>query len=365
MAWSLTIGRFGGTAVRIHLTLILFLAWIWISAWTKGGAAAGWTSLVFIALIFACVVCHEFGHILAARHFGIETPEVILLPIGGVAAMPRMPSDPVQELIVALAGPLVNVIIGLGLLLAVGSFDAEAVRHIEDPHISLPLRLAVANLFLAAFNLIPAFPMDGGRVLHALLAIWLGAAKATEVAAKIGQGLAVGLGFLGLYGNPMLLLIAVFIYLAATGEAQMSALQQSMRGLKVSDLMERQYIALPADATLAQAVDALIASAQHDFPVVDGHGKPMGVLVRSDILSALKDRERTVAVMDVIRAPALSVSPSAPMDEALARFQASSSPSLCVVDANGALVGLVPRQTLAEAMLIRSARPDWKFGHTP
>ena len=215
MSWSLTIGRFGATTVRVHLTFFLLLAWIGVSAWQKGGLPAARDSVLFIALIFACVVLHEFGHILMARRFGIETPEVILLPIGGVALMPRMPQKPSQELAVAVAGPLVNVVIAFLLFLVVGTILPDDLTRIEDPRVLLLARLAAVNVFLVLFNMIPAFPMDGGRVLHALLAMRLGNARATQLAASLGQVLAFALGFLGLFGNPLLIFIAIFVYIAA------------------------------------------------------------------------------------------------------------------------------------------------------
>src|SRR5271166_2008100 len=171
MLWSIPIGRFGGTEVKIHITFLLLLAWIAFSAWGHGGASAALDSTLFIVLIFACVVLHEFGHILAARRYGISTPTVTLLPIGGVASMERLPTNPRQELVVALAGPAVNLVIGLVLVLALGTLRPAELTQIDNPNLSLLGRLAAANIFLAVFNLIPAFPMDGGRVLHALLAM--------------------------------------------------------------------------------------------------------------------------------------------------------------------------------------------------
>ena len=173
-----------------------------------GGAAARSAALdstLFIVLIFACVVLHEFGHILAARRYGIRRPTVTLLPIGGVASMERLPTNPRQELVVALAGPAVNLVIGLVLVLALGTAAPGRARPRSTiRNLSLIGRLAAANIFLAVFNLIPAFPMDGGRVLHALIAMRIGGARATEIAARIGQAFALGLGFLGLFGNPLL-----------------------------------------------------------------------------------------------------------------------------------------------------------------
>ena len=252
MPWSITVGRFGGTAVKIHITFVLFLAWIAFSAWANEGVEAALDSTVFIVLLFLCVILHEFGHILAARRYGIRSPQVTLLPIGGVASMPRLPSDPRQELVVALAGPAVNLIIAAALVAALGSLRPLDFEQIENPHLSLIGRLAAANLFLAVFNLIPAFPMDGGRVLHALLAMRIGGPLATEVAAKVGQAFAIGLGFLGLFGNPLLIFIAVFIYIVAAGEARMSAAQQALKGLTVGEAMETRFTPISIDATLAR-----------------------------------------------------------------------------------------------------------------
>ena len=265
MSWSLTIGRFGATTLRVHLTFFLLLAWIGVSAWLKGGAPAARDSVLFIALIFTCVVLHEFGHILMARRFGIETPDVILLPIGGVARMPRMPQKPSQELAVAIAGPTVNIVIAFLLFLVLGTIEPDDLTRIEDPRVSFLARLAAANIFLVIFNMIPAFPMDGGRVLRALLAMRLGGARATRLAASIGQAFAFVLGFLGLFGNPLLVFIAIFVYIAAAGEAQMTAFNEAARGLSVGDAMETRFNAIPVEANLAAAIETLLATAQHEF----------------------------------------------------------------------------------------------------
>src|ERR1700724_945769 len=229
MSWSLTIGRFGATTVRVHLTFFLLLAWIGVSAWEKGGLPAARDSVLFIALIFTCVVLHEFGHIIMARRFGIETPDVILLPIGGVARMPHMPQKPAQDLAVAIAGPMVNVAIAFLLFLVLGTIQTDDLARIEDPRVSFLARLAAANVFLIIFNMIPAFPMDGGRVLHAVLAMNTGGARATQIAASIGQALAFVLGFLGLFGNPLLVFIAIFVDIAAAGEAWMTPFNVAAR----------------------------------------------------------------------------------------------------------------------------------------
>ena len=361
MRWSITIGRFGGTEVKIHITFVLLLAWIAFSGWARGGPAAALDSTLFIVLIFACVVLHEFGHIVAARRYGIRSPEVTLLPIGGVASMQRLPTKPGQELVVALAGPAVNLVIGTLLFLALGPLHPADLAQIDNPNLSLVSRLALANIFLFVFNLIPAFPMDGGRVLHALLAMRIGGPAATEVAAKIGQALALVFGFLGLFGNPLLLFIAIFVYMAAAGEAQMSAARQALKGLSVGEAMETRFTPIPIEANLTQAVDALLATAQHEFPVVDAFGKPIGLLTREDILSALRKHGGEEPASAFMRSGVDSVRPSAPIESVFERLQDPKSAALYVTDADGAIVGLLTRQALAEVMLIRSARPDWSF----
>ncbi len=216
MGWSLNIGSVAGTAVRIHVTFLLFLAWIFGVSYIAGGPQAAWSGLLFLLLLFLCVLLHEFGHIFTARAFGVTTPDVILLPIGGVSRLSASRKNRARNFSIAIAGPPVNVAIA-GLLVlgrrrqARFQSPCRARKQIR----SLVDRLAAVNVFLAVFNLIPAFPMDGGRVLRALLASRLGYVRATEIAAAIGQGVAFLLGFLGLFGNPLLIFIAIFVYLAA------------------------------------------------------------------------------------------------------------------------------------------------------
>src|SRR5437667_4617489 len=208
MPWSLNIGTIAGTAVRIHVTFLLFLGWIFVASYAAEGPQAALSGLVFMLLLFACVLLHEFGHIFTARGFGVSTPDVTLLPIGGMARLERIPEEPYQEFLVAIAGPLVNVAIAFGLVALAGArLNAGSLAAVESVRVALVDRLASVNLFLALFNMIPAFPMDGGRVLRALLATRMDYIRATGIAAFIGQGFAFALGFAGLLWNPMLIFI--------------------------------------------------------------------------------------------------------------------------------------------------------------
>src|SRR5689334_10128476 len=289
MGWSIDIGRIGGTTVRLHVTFILFLGWIFIASWVSGGADAAWRGLAFMILLFACVLAHEFGHILTARRFGVPTPDVTLLPIGGVARLERIPEKPIEELLIALAGPAVNVVIGLVLITFAGAnLHGQDLAAVESARISMVDRLAAVNLFLALFNMIPAFPMDGGRVLRALLAIRLGHVRATEIAASIGQVVAFLLGFLGLFGNPLLIFIAIFVYLAASSEAQLVAMRAMSRDVPVSAAMMTQIARLAPQAHIDEAVNTLLQTSQSEFPVADADGRLVGVLGRADMIRALK-----------------------------------------------------------------------------
>lgn len=171
MQWSYPILRVGGTEIRIHLTFLLLLVWIGIAYFQEGGTSAAIEGVGFIGAVFACVVLHELGHVAAASRYGIRTPKITLLPIGGVAELERLPEKPSEEIVVALAGPLVNVVIASFLVVALGTtVGVDALTSMDNPRVAFVARLAAVNIWLVLFNLIPAFPMDGGRVLRALLA---------------------------------------------------------------------------------------------------------------------------------------------------------------------------------------------------
>jgi Zn-dependent protease/CBS domain-containing protein len=363
MGWSIMVGRIAGTAVRIHITFLLFLLWIGFSSWRTGGSEQAWNGILFMVLLFACVLAHEFGHIFMARRFGIATPDVTLLPIGGVAQLERLPEKPWEQLWVAIAGPAVNVVIALVLIFVMGAAtDVQQLAQIEDARVTLVARLASANLFLAVFNLLPAYPMDGGRVLNAILAMRMDPRRAIQISARIGQGFALLLGFLGLFGNPLLVFIAIFIYMAAASEAQGSTMQATTSGLAVSDAMETKFATIPIDATLAAAVDALLASSQHEFPVVDAFGKPMGVLTRDRLLDALRTKAPETSVADALDTGAPSVRPRDPLDAAMQTLSRLGAPAISVVDEDGRTVGMLTMQNIVEMMLIKSIKPEWQFG---
>ena len=358
MSWSFSIGNIAGTAVRIHITFLLFLVWIFLASYSAEGSEAAVTSSVFLILLFACVLAHEFGHIFVARAFGVATPDVTLLPIGGLARLERIPEEPYQELLIAIAGPLVNVVIaGVLVVIAGAHVDTNALHAVESTRVSMLDRLAAVNLFLAVFNMIPAFPMDGGRVLRALLATKLGFVRATGVAASIGQAVAFALGFIGLFYNPMLIFIAIFVYLAAASESHAVAMRSVSQGVPVSTAMMTQYATLTPDAPVEEAVQALLRTSQSEFPVIDGDGKPVGLLGRGDLFRALKERGPDARVADAMSTVLPTVSHRRYLDDAFRLLQEKSAPAVAVVDGMGRLVGLVTSETIGEMMMLNQALP--------
>jgi stage IV sporulation protein FB len=359
MSWSVNLGSIAGTAIRIHITFILFLLWIFGVSWAQGGAAAAWTGLIFMVLVFACVLAHEFGHILTARTFGVATPDVTLLPIGGVARLERIPEEPWEEFLIAIAGPLVNVAIALLLIALFGAdLSTRNLAAVESARISLVDRLAAVNLFLAVFNMIPAFPMDGGRVLRALLATRLGHVRATEVAATIGQWSAFLLGFLGLFFNPILIFIAIFVYLAASSEAQLVAIRAMSRDIPVGAAMITQFAPLTPDEQIDQAIETLLRTSQAMFPVIDEDRRLVGVLAREDIIRALKELGPQARVGDVMTTEVPLMSHRGRLEQAFRLLQEKSKPAVGIVDAAGRLVGLVTSETVGEMLMVRNALPQ-------
>jgi Zn-dependent protease/CBS domain-containing protein len=362
MSWSIPIGTVKGTVIRLHVTFLLFLLWIGIAHYTEGGPEAALEGVLFIALLFLCVLLHEFGHILAARRYGVQTPDIVLLPIGGVARLERIPEEPAQELVVALAGPAVNLVIAALLFLALGGLPDDSFE-LQNPGVGLLARLASANLFLVLFNLLPAFPMDGGRVLRAFLAHRLGYARGTQVAASIGQGLAFAFGLLGLIGgNPMLVFIALFVYLAAFSEAHAAQMRQVSRGMMVADAMITRFESLSPQSRVEDAVECLIRTTQHEFPVVDGIGRLHGVLTRDGMIKALRERGPDTPVVEVMRSDIPVVESRRSLEDALQLMQGQRLPAVGVADRAGRVVGLVTPENIGEMMMIQSARLERRPG---
>ncbi len=357
MSWSFPIGHLFGSELRVHVTFFLVLAWIGTAVWIESGPAAAAVSLIYVLLLFACVVAHEFGHALTARRFGIRTPDVTLLPIGGVARLEKMPDKPGQEILVALAGPAVNVVIFLVLLILLGPAAFTDLDVTDLTLAQLPAQIATLNLVLALFNLLPAFPMDGGRVLRALLTLFMDRVAATKAAAAAGQGLAFAMGLTGLLiGNPFLLLIAFFVFVAAGAERADEAMKTLARGLMARDAMITEFETLASDDSLEAAATALIRTTQHEFPVLDrATGAPVGLLTRTALYKALETGPRVRPVAEAMEQGLPVVALNTGLVAVLERMQ-TGAPAIGVLGPAGALVGYVTRENIGELMVVANRR---------
>ena len=355
MKWSLRVGRFAGIDVYMHVTFLLLISWVAFLYWRQGqsivSAIAG---VAFILAVFLCVVLHEFGHALTARRYGIKTRDIILLPIGGVARLERLPTRPLQELWVALAGPAVNIVIAVGLfawLKLTASFEPLQMMTLTTGPVLE--RLMAVNLFLVAFNMIPAFPMDGGRVLRAILATRTQYSRATQIAASIGQGIAIVFGFIGLFYNPFLLFIAFFVWIGAAQEASLAQIQAAIGGIPVQQAMLTDFRTLRRDDSLERAIELTLAGSQKDFPVVD-NGRIEGILTQTDLLKALSAPNRDSTVSSAMQENFVTVDSLEMLEIAFARLKDCDCHTLPVT-LDGKLVGLMTMDNLGEYMRIQGA----------
>ena len=358
MKWVYTIGRIGDTEVKVHLTFMLFLIWWAVGGYQQAGVSGAFAAALWLLAVFGCILLHEFGHIFTARQFGVRTPDVILLPIGGVARLERIPEEPKQELLIAIAGPAVTAAIALvlyGVIRLSGNDAGLGDLSPGRPFLSLLMNV---NVYLLLFNLIPAFPMDGGRVLRALLASRMGLVRGTRVAATLGQVLA-GVG--GLYaitiGHPLAVLVAFFVFLGASAEAEAVETRAAGDGLLVSHMMVTDFRTIPVYATLAEAVDLLLSGEQREFPVVDNNGKIEGILTRDNLIRGLSKLGPAGLITDAMTQEVPLVAPTLGFQDALERLRSSRLPALPVVDQGGGLIGLLTSDNIADLLLVQRARP--------
>jgi Zn-dependent protease/CBS domain-containing protein len=373
MRWSWKIGEVAGIGLYVHATFWLLIAFVLLLNWSDGHSLA--TALygaAFVLVIFGCITLHELGHALTAHHFGVRTRDITLLPIGGLARLERMPDDPIHELWVALAGPAINIAIA-GLLYAVLLLSGGGVRPGQFLSLdgSFLADLMIINLWLVAFNMIPAFPMDGGRVLRALLATRLDLGRATQISARVGQGIAfaLGVGCLfglagifssagffrldGLFSDPFLILIALFVWTGAKQEAAASRMHVSVGNIPVQHVMLRDFHTLRPDDTLRDAVNHVLSGWREDFPVVFGD-HVLGMLTREDMTRSLAQSGPETRIRDSMRRDIAIVDPHLRLEQALVMIRECNCRSLPVAH-EGRLVGLLTLDNVGEFLSIHSA----------
>jgi Zn-dependent protease len=354
--WSRKLGRIAGVDISVHATFLLLLAWVGVGHYLHRGRVGDVVDGVgFVVALFGIVVLHELAHALVARRYGIRTREILLLPIGGVAQMERMPEQPRQELLIALAGPALNLALAAALSLVVAPGTA-AWRDLGEIGGDLLPKLMWVNVTLAVFNLIPAFPMDGGRILRAALAVSMDRVRATAIAAQVGQGLAVLFAVVGFFANPVLVFIAVFVWMGAGAEARAVQVTAVLGGVPVSQAMVTAFDTLAPGETLRQAAARFLDGFQQDFPVVEA-GRVVGMLTRAGLAQGLQQHGADGPVGAAMSAQFVTAEPSEMLDAVIQRLEASRSLVAAVVR-DDLLVGLLTADNVGELLMVRSALRD-------
>ncbi|MEP0772934.1 MAG: site-2 protease family protein [Acidobacteriota bacterium] len=361
MSWSLRIARVFDIDIKVHLTFVFILV-LGALQWGRPHGPQGAVFGVLLMLgLFTCVTLHELGHSVMAQRFGVPVREIVLLPLGGVAVLGKNPDKPLHELLIAAAGPAVNVLIAALLIPVTGWVTAAAGMDPRDlaslfgtPSLAtFLLWMLKANVALVLFNLLPAFPLDGGRILRALLAMRTGYARATRLAAGIGQVAAVALGILGVMsGNLLLVLVAVFIFFGAGMESAHAQAKSVLSSLRIGEAYNKHAITLSPSDRASRVVDYILTSYQPDFAVLHG-GRLLGVVTREVLLKSLATEPEDVYVTAIMERDVLRVPPQLGVDEVLERMGEAGARVAAVQDGDRFL-GLVSREDLAEALTVVS-----------
>lgn len=362
MKGSLKLGNIAGIGVFMHWTFLLLIVYIVFSNYRLGHNAEQilW-AVLFILSIFVTVFLHELGHALAAKRYHIKTKDITLLPIGGLARLDKIPEKPKEELVVAIAGPAVNLVLALITYLFISIPEADVLNVQLTGGINggnFFLNFFVVNIWLAVFNMIPAFPMDGGRVLRAVLSMKLERHIATNIAVGIGQLLALVFVFLGFYSNPFLIFIGIFIMLGAQAEAEYTQAKYTLKGFKVKDALMRNYQTINSDDTIKKAVDMLLNGQNKNFLVLDNN-KPAGTLNRDEIIIALSGKGENEIIHQVMNKNLIFLEADSPLEDAYQKALEEKTMLMPVLE-NDQLIGILDTENILEFIMIKDAQGKGK-----
>jgi Zn-dependent protease len=320
MKWSVQVGKFFGIPLKIHITFWLLLLFVALSAGKREGLQGGIHGVVFVSLLFACVVLHELGHSIVAQHLGITVRDIILLPIGGVSQMERIPDEPRKELFISAIGPLISLTLALLLFIVARLLALDTgMPQASFLNANVLVGLFWINLILGIFNLLPAFPMDGGRVLRAMLAMKMEYLQATHIAVSVGQAFAIFFFFYGLFYNFWLALIGIFIYMGAEGEEHDTIIRRALRKTPVGQALITSFNHLSPDDSLQDAMNIACHGLQMDFPVMQD-GKLVGILPKERFLRAMRDYPPDTLIGSVMNTEFITLSDTDPLAEAYNRI---------------------------------------------
>lgn len=362
MKSSLNLGQVSGIKVKIHWTFFLLVLWVVAASFIskQNLVTTGW-NVLFLVVLFACVVLHELGHALTARRYGYNTRQITLLPIGGVASLEKMPENPRQELFVAIAGPLVNVLIAALIFILIPSemYVGKSPEILADELKTISghnflFYVFYANLMLVLFNMLPAFPMDGGRVLRAVLSMWTDRIRATQIASAIGEVAAVIFFLVGLLYSPILVLIAIFIFFGAQGENIITRQTSLLKGHKVNEAMMTDITLLKPEETLDDVVKIVLAGTERNFVVVD-NGTLSGIVFQHDLVRAYKNESGDKKVRDIMTTDIQKVQSSEELTDVYRKIQMTKHNFLPVTE-NNQVVGAIDLANLDEFMVFKAER---------
>ncbi len=378
MKWSLDLGSVAGIRIKIHWTFIFIVLYVFYANYQQSGSLeTGLWGVIFILTVFACVTLHELGHATMGKRFGVRTQKITLLPIGGVASMENIPDKPVQELWIAIAGPMVNVVIAIILYVLFPDQIGSVYHQMQDVALQLSQNggneatqqakevlaigpsnfifyLFFVNVMLVLFNAIPAFPMDGGRVLRALLAMRMNRVRATQVAATVGQIFAFLFILWGFYSDPFLIFIGLFVFLGAYSENMMVQQSEALRGHRVREAMHTGFILLPPSARIKDAVAYMMQGHYSDFIIMDDDDHIIGLVSKPQLIEALKDHDGEEPVINLAVKDFAVLSPSDKLNKIYPTILMNEAGFYPVVE-DGKVVGVIDRESINQFLMMQSS----------
>ncbi len=358
MKWSYKIGMIYGIPLRMHVTFLMLIIGYAALFGYQYGSMGALRGVVLILLLFVCVVIHELAHSRQAQKFNVEVRDVTLLPIGGVSNMEQMPEEPKEELKIALAGPLASIALGGGLMIIdiVLGFNVLdfSFEKIATSFSYFPVYFAWINLLLAGFNLLPAFPMDGGRVIRAYLAQRMSYTQATNIAASIGKGFAIVFGIAGILFNPILIIIAFFVYIGANSEEYSVMIRSVLKNLTVRDVMDTTCTVVSGATQISELVERIFHGTCKGIIPVEEESEYVGIITSEELISAIHEHPMETTVGDVVEREVPTVTPEERLDEVYIKMQKGQHNAYGVV-VEGELVGVITLEDMRRAYSIKEA----------
>ncbi|WP_075351456.1 site-2 protease family protein [Algoriphagus marinus] len=362
MKGSLYIGQYAKVKVFIHWTFFILISYILFLGVSMGqqAVAIGW-HILFILAVFLCILFHEFGHVLAGQRLGYKTKDIIILPIGGLSRFEKLPDSPKEELIISISGPMINLLIAVLLLLVIPNnlSDFPSLEISEVNSRNFLFLLFEVNLLLGIFNLIPAFPMDGGRVFRAFLTLFISRVKATKIASAVGTVFAIVFILLGVFFNPFLIFIGLFIIFSASNESSIVNISALLEGHTAGELVMHKFDLLDENTTLAEASKEILDGQSTSFAVISAQKTVIGTISREVLLSSLKSLDLDTPLSKIMNPSTKSIPSNIPLKD-LFIDKILDKNNLVPVTENGEIIGMINLENILEFIAFKKATSEWK-----